>query len=113
MGVPERAGMGMSTAPLKGKVMLRIIDMREAVSPNTFAVWNTAISRFVEVDGCQTFDGKADLVKLYELDDTERELPKLGRIVSLLPEWATKCPNDTDGDGDCHLCHRDSRCLNE
>ena len=89
MGVPKRAGMGMSTAPLKGNAMLKIIDMREAVSTNTFAVWDTAISRFVEVDGCQTFDGKAELIKLYALDDTEHELPKLGRIVSLLPEWAT------------------------
>ena len=77
--------------------MLKIIDMREAVLPNTFAVWNTAISRFVEVDGCQTFDGKADLIKLYALDDTERELPKLGRIVSLLPDWATAINPEQEG----------------
>ena len=74
--------------------MIRIIDMREATcGEQAFAVWDTVVDRFVEVDGCQSFDGAGDLVELYKKDDTEYRLPKLGRILGLLPDWAKDKPN--------------------
>jgi len=69
--------------------MIRIIDMRESTSGNkSFAIWDTVVDRFVEVDGVQSFDGCHELVEMYKKDKTGRRLPELGRVVGLLPDWA-------------------------
>jgi hypothetical protein len=32
-------------------------------------------------------------------------------VMTLAPQVG--CPNDNDGDGDCHLCRRTGKCLNK
>jgi len=71
--------------------MIRIVDMRGATSgEQAFSIWDTMIDRYVEVDGLQVFDGEEELKLMYERDDTDHRLPKLAKVLKLLPEWAKK-----------------------
>lgn len=59
------------------------------------------------------------MVELYNYNErnrqiewTEEEAKDIGRDLArrYLKQQAKHCPNDTDGDGDCHLCYKTGGC---
>ena len=93
--------------------MLRLVDLRGAGTGHRFAIWDTVVDRFVEIDGDQAWDSwKGDLQPLKEskekrmkgnadweeLGRIHGELEMLERVRWLLPLWAREEPGNDEED---------------
>lgn len=80
--------------------MIRIVDMRDATSgDHAFAIYDTVISRFVDIDGCTDWDGSEEFSEAIAVVSRTspvwrgmNNLELLSRVLGLLPKWAvTPC----------------------